>query len=105
MRSLERKRVIVLFYIYQDPLVAWEFTKQREAKEGRRVPKEVFISQLFLAKENVNRIKREFGEAVQLFAMEKDAVKNTKKLRQNIESIDTFITIPYTKESLIKRLC
>lgn len=42
-RSLDRDRLVGIYYIYQDPLIAWEFTKKREKLEGRRVPRKVFI--------------------------------------------------------------
>ena len=30
-RSLKYKRIVELWFVYQDPLKAWEFTKIREA--------------------------------------------------------------------------
>lgn len=36
-RSLEKQRTVFIFYIYQDPIIAWQFTQRRELKEGRRV--------------------------------------------------------------------
>ncbi|MCR4277815.1 MAG: zeta toxin family protein, partial [Candidatus Berkelbacteria bacterium] len=37
-RSVDKERVVFIFYIYQDPLLSWEITKAREAKTGRHVP-------------------------------------------------------------------
>ena len=42
-RSINKNREVAIHYIYQDPLVAWRFTKKREKLEGRRVPKKVFV--------------------------------------------------------------
>ncbi|MBI2458967.1 MAG: zeta toxin family protein [Parcubacteria group bacterium] len=59
-RSLDHSRPVVIFYIYQDPIIAWDFTKKREALEGRMIPKSAFIEAFFAAKENVNKIKEIF---------------------------------------------
>ncbi len=45
-RCLHHHRKIGITYIYQDPLVAWEFTKKREKVEGRPVPKNTFENYL-----------------------------------------------------------
>ena len=34
-RCLRRDRVVGILYLYQDPLIAWSFTKKREKMEGR----------------------------------------------------------------------
>ncbi len=99
-RSLKKNRTIGIFYVYQDPLVAWEFTKGREKLEGRFVPKEVFVSALFNAKSNVNRAKKEFGNKIIVFAIEKNYDNSVKKTYFNIENIDSHITIRYTEDSL-----
>lgn len=54
-RSLDHARYVSIFYVYQDPILAWEFTKAREALEGRKVPKNIFVDSLFKAKENVGK--------------------------------------------------
>lgn len=34
-RSLKRHRAVQILYVYQDPMLAWEFVQSREAVEGR----------------------------------------------------------------------
>lgn len=80
-RSLHRGRKVYVTYVYQDPLLAWEFTKAREAKEGRRITKDVFIEVFFGAKDTVNRIKAEFGDKVELWVIEKN-YKNVEDERK-----------------------
>ena len=70
-RSLNKRRHTHIFYVYQEPKIAWEFTKAREAMEGRRVPMETFVDAFFKAKENVERIMEEFGKNIKLFLVEK----------------------------------
>ena len=52
INCLNKNRQIGVFYLYQDPLIAWAFTKKREKMEGRHVPKESFIEAFFKSKEN-----------------------------------------------------
>ena len=49
---------MTLFYVYQDPQVAWSFTKERELVEGRVVPKDTFINAFFQARENIEKVKK-----------------------------------------------
>lgn len=103
-RSLKKNRHTEVYYVYQDPLVAWEFTKAREALEGRRVPKEVFIDSLFKAKENVNQIKLAFGKDIQVNVILKNLENNEEKAYYDVNSVDSFVTISYTKNSLLEKL-
>jgi len=103
-RSLKRKRGVSIIYLYQKPLVAWEFTKKREELDGRHIPKEAFIAQLFAAKANVNKIKEIFGDKVQVYLIEKDYKTGFIKIEFNIKSIDNYISIDYDKDELRKQL-
>ncbi|MEA3248872.1 MAG: zeta toxin family protein [Patescibacteria group bacterium] len=100
-RSLKRNRKVVILYIYQDPVVAWEFTRKREMLEGRRVPKEFFIETLFLANETANRLKTHFGKSVELWLVEKNPRDpRQEKFTFNIDNIDNHVRIRYSKEEL-----
>jgi UDP-N-acetylglucosamine kinase len=100
-RSIGKNRKVGILYIYQDPVLAWKLTKAREEKEGRCVPRKVFINAFFMAKDNVNKIKEEFGANVKISLIEKDYSKNTEKPHLNIDNIDNYLKINYTKESLL----
>jgi predicted ABC-type ATPase len=105
-RSLKRNRKVGVFYIYQDPLIAWDFAKKREKLEGRYIPKETFIQSFFNAKENAQLAKKEFGDRIELNLVVKD--KNNKDARIEFdikEGIDKFIEITYNKNSLNTILC
>ncbi len=103
-RSIKKNRVVAIFYIYQDPLVAWDFTKKREKLEGRYVPKEVFIKSFFDAKENVNKIKADFKNKIMIFLIQKNHSNGIKKAWFNIKDIDNHLKIDYTIESLRLKL-
>lgn len=103
-RSLKRGRIVQLHYIYQDPLAAWAFVKKREIVEGRRVPRDAFIRKFFEAYENVGKIKREFGEQVELTVVVRDYRSQEKQFFAVAPSLESIIKIPYTERQLRKIL-
>lgn len=103
-RSIKRNRIVAIFYIYQDPLIAWDFTKKREKLEGRYVPKEMFIKSFFDAKENVKRIKLDFKNKVKIFLIKKNCSNGVEKAWFNIKDIDNHLKIDYTIKSLRLKL-
>ncbi len=106
INCLNKKRQISVFYIYQDPIIAWDFARKREKLEGRYVPKEAFIDAFFKAKENVKLIKEEFGNKIELNLVIKNENNGVQEIESNISSnIDDFTIITYTKESLTATLC
>lgn len=103
-RSLKRDRFITIEYVYQDPLVAWDFTLKREAAEGRNIPKEAFIEQFFAAYENVGEIKNEFGDTVEVDVLERNILTKEYNFRLNVRTIAEHIAMTYTKDELKNRL-
>ncbi len=101
-RSVNKNREISVIYVYQDPLIAWGFTKKREKLEGRRVPKKSFIDQLFLAKENINKIKNKFGNKIVIYLIEKNLKTKKRQFETDINDIDKYIQIEYTEKDLNK---
>jgi predicted ABC-type ATPase len=83
-RALKEKKYVEIWYIYQEPAVAWDFTKKREALEGRKITKEAFINAFFQAKKNVNLVKEEFGDEINLNL----AVKNRDNIGLESYEID-----------------
>ena len=98
-RSINKNREVAIHYIYQDPLVAWEFTKKREKIEGRKVPKEVFIKSFFNAKNNVVKIKSIFKDKIKVYLIIKDYSNNIKESYLDVH-IDSYLKTKYSKEEL-----
>jgi len=103
-RSIRYGRDTSIFYVYQDPLVAWEFTKKRGELEGRFIPKAVFIDSFFAAKDNVNRIKELLGKDVSLHLITKNISNGLHGLELNIDKIDHYLKVTYTRDDLEKIL-
>ena len=96
-RALKKNRKVAVFYLYQDPQISWGFVKYRTKKGLRYVPKDVFIENFFLARENANEVKRIFKEKVDLVIFILDENHKVTASIFNIDNIDDYVKIPYTK--------
>ena len=103
-RSLEHERKVEIFFVYQDPFQAWDFTKKREAIEHRRVSKQAFIDSFFKSQMNVNHAKITFGSKIELNLIIKDFEKDLEQLELNVENVDTYIKKAYSREHLEQHL-
>lgn len=109
-RALDRKRKVLIYYVYKDPIIAWDFTQKREKVEGRNIPKESFINHYFGSIETINAIKEEYGnkiqvDLVQLSVSNPNAPAITDyKLSLNITSVDGYIKTRYSKDQLMELL-
>jgi len=87
-RSLSRKREVELWFVYQNPIKAWEFTKAREAREARHVSKEVFIKSFFDSRHNAYTVKEHFRDQIKLNLLTKDYEKSEEDVQLNITAIE-----------------
>jgi len=98
-RCLNKGREVAICYIYQEPLIAWEFTKKREKIEGRRIPKRAFIESFINSKKNVKKIKEIFKNKVEIYLIIKDYTNNIKEFYFDVY-IDSYLKKKYTKDDL-----
>jgi UDP-N-acetylglucosamine kinase len=99
-RSIDRKRFVQIFYVYQDPIQAWNFVQKRELLEGRRIEKEHFIVQYFAARDTVNCLKKEFGDQIKVDLLVKNIDGSDQSYKENIDIIDNHVPEKYTIETL-----
>ena len=104
VRSLNKSRKVGIFYLYQEPLIAWDFTKKRDAIEKRNIPKDAFIESFFTSKENVVKIKAEFGDQIELNVIIKNEANEAGKMLFNVPTVDKKLGAGYTMGSLQKLL-
>ena len=102
-RSINKNREVAIHYIYQDPLVAWEFTKKREKLEGRRVPKKIFIESFLNAKNNVVKIKSIFKDDIKVYLVIKDYSNSIKESYLDVH-IDSYLKTKYSERKLNEML-
>ncbi len=107
-RSLKRNRQVLIFYIYQHPEVAWQFTVAREHIEGRNIPKRAFIEKFLGSKATVNQIYREFSDRITLFLARKNfqthAIETVEIVSPQHSGLDAYLPETYTEEELAKLL-
>lgn len=102
-RALKNEYSISIFYVYQQPEVAWQFTKKREEAEGRLVPKEVFINAFFKSRENIEKVKERHPE-IMLNIIVKDYQNNISETHFSADNIELFLPLRYTREELEERI-
>ncbi len=103
-RSLKRGRKVEVFYLYQEPEIAWDFTRKREAVEGRNIPRDVFIESFFLARESAIRLKRDFGDALSLHVVLENLTNDGEEIFSGVVSIDPYIKTWYNRDDLENKL-
>ena len=104
-RSLTKGRTVFVFYVYQEPEVAWRSTQAREIVEGRNIPKSAFIRQFIGARDTVIKIRGDFDDTqVVVFLVKKNfqtqAVESVQQLQQKDASIDRSLGKLYTESDL-----
>lgn len=98
--SLDKDRMVEIYFVYQEPVLAWRFTQAREYVEKRRILKDNFIETYLKAIENVTCAKKTFKNKVKLNLMTKDYNNDLSGFRMNITSLDGYLDKTYTKQAL-----
>lgn len=99
-RNLKHDRVVQILYVYQDPLQAWQFVLDRQKKDGRMIPIDVFIEQYFTARENVKILKEEFGKLIKVDLIVKNIDGTDFRYKENINDVDSHIPERYTRDTV-----
>jgi predicted ABC-type ATPase len=103
-RAIDHAYSVQINFVYQEPGVAWEFTKKREEVEGRNIPLEAFVGQFFESRRIVNEIKKKYAEKVSVDLIRRNIRAGNYDYSINIESLDGYIKDNYSPEELIKVL-
>lgn len=103
-RSLKKDRVVQIIYVYQEPMLAWEFVKSREIVEGRGIKPEHFIDQYFEARNVVNQLKLKFGTDIKVDLLVKNTDNSHKLYKAGVDQIDNHVPENYTPADLEKLL-
>lgn len=99
-RSLKRERAVYIIFVYQDPVQAWQLVLAREAVEGRRVPKEVFVEQFIESQRVVSELKKIFKNQIYIVFIEKNIDGQNDAPHSNVSDIDELLGKKYNRESL-----
>ncbi|RUO43430.1 zeta toxin family protein [Idiomarina aquatica] len=99
-RCLDRKRSVLILFVYQSPAMAWEFVQAREKEEGRRILPETFIEQFLGAQEVVRKLKRKFGGRIQVDLLVKNNRGHTRFYHDNVTDIENLLAEKFTRNEL-----
>lgn len=101
-RTLRHGYAVEIYYVYQKPELAWQFTKARELEEGRVVPLDVFAHSFVRAYENVLEAKRMFGDQVNLSLIIKDNDAHDSQVHTYIsaEDLEKTLLFPYNEDNI-----
>lgn len=102
-RSLDKKRDILIIFVYQRPELAWQFVKAREKVEGRRIRPEHFVKQFFGAQEVVESLKSTFGKQIRVDVIIKDNDGKTKNHHSNVDSLKPFLK-PIVEKDAVEQI-
>ncbi len=103
-RSLHHSRIVLVLYVYQEPLQAWKFVKARERKDGRVIPPRAFVDEYFGARQNIAILKEEFKNQIQIDILIKNIDGSDYDYHENIPSIDRYIKEKYNTDSLLNAI-
>lgn len=99
-RSIEKGRLVQILYVYQDPLLAWEFVQLREIEEGRKILPKHFVEQYFSARSTVNQLKAKYGKSISVDLLHKEIDNSNRSYKANIDQIDNHVSEKYTPATL-----
>lgn len=86
--------------MYQDPQIAWKFTKIRERQEGRYVPREQFIYAYYRARANIYQVEKEFGSIVTINVVFKDFNNDVVRVLNNVSDFLAALPREYEVDEL-----
>ncbi len=100
--AIKKDREVYVYYIYQEPVRAWEFTLKREKLYFRKITKESFVNSFIKAKENVNYVKKRYKEKINLNVIIKNYTNGIEKVYMNVDNIDNYVKFDYNDKALYK---
>jgi UDP-N-acetylglucosamine kinase len=103
-RCIRKKRPTQILYVYQDPIMAWQFVQAREAEEGRSIPIDRFVEQYYAARDVVNTLKSEFGADIMVDLLVKPYDGAERLYRAGIDKIDNHVMEKYDRAELVRLL-
>jgi len=100
IRNALKRHHVTIFYVYKDPTVAWQHTKDRQLVTKRGVDNNGFIESCINVPNNLREVRDKFGDKVSIMLIQKDRKNNTFQLTKDSSIIDDLLEVSYTKNSL-----
>ena len=102
-RAVDHGYTIKLYYIYQQPTIAWRFTQAREKIEHRSIDRERFIETYFRIHENLRELEKNLGD-ITVSVILKDENNKVGLVREDVPNILQSIPAPLTRMDLEEAL-
>lgn len=102
LRSLDKKRLVQILYVYQEPESAWKFVQARERLEGRQIRPDTFVAQFFAARQVVEQLKVKFGKQIKVDVLLKNLDGSNRDYHANVEQIASYLPQKYSVEDVEK---
>lgn len=98
--SIRDNRLVEIYYLYQDPVIAWGFVKKRESTQGRAVPKKVFIQDYIASIKNVCEAKEVYGDRITIYYAKNNYEKKLEYVKVDVGLITDLIPNVYNSNDL-----
>jgi UDP-N-acetylglucosamine kinase len=102
LRSLDRKRLVQILYVYQEPASAWKFVQARERLDGRQIRPDTFVEQYFAARDVVEALKVKFAQAIKVDLLLKNLDGTNRTYHANVEQIASYLQQKYSVQDVEK---
>ena len=104
IRSALKRHNVAIIYVWKEPSLAWQHTKDRQLVTKRGIKKGGFIKSCIDTPTNIRTAKAKFGSKIAILAIEKDMQNNTFQLIRDPSEIDKLLEKHYTKSTLERTL-
>ncbi len=102
VRSALKRHNVAIVYVWKEPSLAWQHTKDRQLVTKRGIEKVGFIKSCIDTPMNIRTAKEKFGNKIAILAIKKDIQNNTFQLIRDPSQIDNLLEKHYT-ESILER--
>lgn len=101
-RAIRHGYLVLLVYVSQKPEIAWQFTKIRENRNDRNVPRNAFINACYASRENFGAALHDYNIASQAIFMliKKDYRNNVQEVISEPDRIKDVIKMMYNNINL-----
>ncbi|KFJ03545.1 MULTISPECIES: zeta toxin family protein [Bifidobacterium] len=105
-RALDHGFRVQIYFIFQQPKIAWGFTQSREKIEGRNIPLDSFITSYFRSRENVEKAMNDptIGPKIVLTVIEKEFNNKVRRIHPVEHNLANFTPLNYTETTLRREL-
>ena len=100
IRSALKRHKVTIFYVWKDPVVAWQHTKDRQLVTKRGVEKFGFIEACLKVPINLREVRNNFIDKISIVLIQKDLNGNIFQMIRDTHVIDGILETSYTKKDL-----